>query len=263
MTIKAFQGQVKVSDIQAAFDEIIGRINKIVESYNASEDVKDIDYTKGKGVLSPEGYTLTVGGLKKVLGAYEGCLIGGKVFRVNSTQAYITEGLYITFEKVFRIHSQLLSIGNSTELYLNTDTGTLTVTNTEGNNLVLLTSLDRSRTDKPLNNIKSTQLEKVSGYKLTTQNRGISKNSIDADTENKGRFINCDVYAVNSKTWNNVTVFGYNIASGTDNGDSPHRGHVSPILVNFLFVPKGMKDPFTRSGDAFRNIYKATLQKPE
>ena len=42
MTFKDFKGQVKISDVQKAFDNLVNRINNSIDTY------------KGKGVLIPE-----------------------------------------------------------------------------------------------------------------------------------------------------------------------------------------------------------------
>ena len=67
MVSKNFKGQVKISDVQETFNEIVNRTNEMLEFYNSSEGVQDIDYTKGSPTLAPSGYTLTVGGLKQAM----------------------------------------------------------------------------------------------------------------------------------------------------------------------------------------------------
>lgn len=107
--IKDFKGQVKVSDIQAAFDEIVDRINKQVDIYNDAAGYADIDYTKGSPKLSNAGYTLTIGGLKSVIDAYNGTLIGCKAYKLSDTAVLVSDGLYFKDGQVYRINSRVVS----------------------------------------------------------------------------------------------------------------------------------------------------------
>lgn len=106
--IKDFQGQVKVADIQAAFDEIVDRINKQVDIYNNAAGYEDIDYTKGSPKLGSGNYTLTIGGLKSVINAYNGTLIGCKVYKLSDTSVLVSGGLYFKDGQVYRINSTVL-----------------------------------------------------------------------------------------------------------------------------------------------------------
>ena len=128
--IKKFSGQVKVSDIQAAFTKIVNRINTLIDNYNSSVEVQDIDYSKGNAALAPGGYALSIGGLKRVMEAYDGFLIGGRVFKIDNGNAIITPGIYITSNQIYRIQSQTIPVSSNT-LYLNTDSGNIS-TSTQG-----------------------------------------------------------------------------------------------------------------------------------
>ena len=83
MTIKDFRGQVKVSDVQNAFDEIVNRINSKVDVYNSFFDLQDYDLTKGSPLLGASGYTLSVGGLKSVLNSYANTVIGCRTWKID------------------------------------------------------------------------------------------------------------------------------------------------------------------------------------
>ena len=126
--IKDFMGQVKVADVQAAFDEIIDRINKQVDIYNDTAGYGDIDYTKGSPKLSNAGYTLSIGGLKSVIDAYNGTLIGCKVYKLSDTAVLVSDGLYFKDGNVYRINSRVVS-GQSdwdlSDLYYDIDNDTV------------------------------------------------------------------------------------------------------------------------------------------
>ena len=108
MTIKDFRGQVKVSDVQNAFDEIVNRINSKVDVYNSFFDLQDYDLTKGSPLLGASGYTLSVGGLKSVLNSYANTVIGCKTFRLDDETLLVSDGFCITPDRVYRINSQIM-----------------------------------------------------------------------------------------------------------------------------------------------------------
>lgn len=124
--VRNFKGQVKISEVQKEFDELLSRINTVIDAYNSSKYVADIDYTKGDSTLGSSGYTLTLGGLKQVMKAMNGTVIGAKVFEVNNgTQVKITSGILITTNKIYRLPDTLLDLPSGTgikTLYFNTDT---------------------------------------------------------------------------------------------------------------------------------------------
>ena len=107
MDYKNFKGQVKISDVQACFDDLTNRINSLIDKYNASSYVTDINYNNVSPELAPVNYTLSVGGLKKILDAYDGCVLGTKVFRV-SNNLLITDGLLIRRNGCIHLPSALI-----------------------------------------------------------------------------------------------------------------------------------------------------------
>lgn len=126
--IKDFKGQVKVSDIQAAFDEIVDRINAQIDIYNNAAGLGNIDYTKGSPKLSNAGYTLSIGGLKSVIDAYNGTLIGCKAYRLSDTSALISDGIYFKDGEVYRIDSTVITAEDDwdiSDLYYDLDQQTV------------------------------------------------------------------------------------------------------------------------------------------
>ena len=115
--VKQFKGEVKISDVQAEFDALVGRINKMVDAYNGTNQViTNIDYTKGGSNLAPSGYTLTVGGIKQALKSLDGHVVGGKCFYNTANTVKMSDGLLFTKGGVFRLPDSILtrpSNGNS------------------------------------------------------------------------------------------------------------------------------------------------------
>ena len=94
MTFKDFKGQVIISDVQKAFDNLVDRINDSIDIYNESSYVTDINYNNVSEELAPLNYTLSVGGLKKILETYDGYVVGCKVFKIGNN-LNITSGVLI------------------------------------------------------------------------------------------------------------------------------------------------------------------------
>ena len=123
--VKDFRGQVKISEVKAEFDYLLTTINNTIDLFNQSEVMSDeIDFSNVSPNIAPPNYTLSVGGLKKILEAYNGAIVGCRVFRIGTDKYYITEGLLITSEiangvskpKVVRIQGGILS-GSGSHIY--------------------------------------------------------------------------------------------------------------------------------------------------
>lgn len=118
--MKDFKGLVKISDVQNAFDEIVGNINNMVDTYNASAKVLDIDYTKGSAELGASGYTLSVGGLKRIIQTYQGCSVGCKPFKIDANHCKVTAGFVFADNTVYRADEQDMT-GSGNILYFDVD----------------------------------------------------------------------------------------------------------------------------------------------
>ena len=123
--VKDFRGQVKISEVKAEFDYLLTTINNTIDLFNQSEVMSDeIDFSNVSPNIAPPNYTLSVGGLKKILEAYNGAIVGCRVFRIGTDKYYITEGLLITSEiangvskpKVVRIKGGILN-GSGSHIY--------------------------------------------------------------------------------------------------------------------------------------------------
>lgn len=123
--MKNFKGLVKISDVQNAFDELTTSINNMIDSYNYSAKVLDIDYTKGSKELASSGYSLSVGGLKKIINTYQGCTVGCKAFKIDANHCKVTAGYVFANNKVYRVKEQDLT-GSGSILYYDLDNDKLT-----------------------------------------------------------------------------------------------------------------------------------------
>lgn len=119
--VKDFKGEVKVSDVQKEFDDIVNRINNMVTTYNDTLKIESLDYTVGGVNLSPSGYTLTVGGLKQGIKGTHGSTIGGKCCKIDDKTIKISDGIVITPKGFHRLpDSVITTVDNSKTLYYNT-----------------------------------------------------------------------------------------------------------------------------------------------
>lgn len=107
--VRNFRGQVRISDVQEEFDNLVDGINNMITSYNNAVDTTEtVDYTKGGTTLAPIGYTLTIGGLKQVLKLYDGAVLGSEVYKIADKNFYVANGLYIKDGKVIRLNQGLV-----------------------------------------------------------------------------------------------------------------------------------------------------------
>lgn len=115
--VRNFRGQVRISDVKDEFDNLTSHINNMISIYNNAVGAEgSIDYTKASSSIAPVGYTLTIGALKKILNAYNGALLGSQVYRSAGDLYQVTDGLYITKNKVYRLKHGLLQ-GSGDILY--------------------------------------------------------------------------------------------------------------------------------------------------
>lgn len=104
---KDFKGQVKISEVKECLDTLVTGVNKQIDLYNTSDYVQDIDYNIGAPDLAPLNYTLSVGGLKKFLSAYNGCVVGCKAFNIGGQYA-VTDGIMFLQDGCHRIPAQII-----------------------------------------------------------------------------------------------------------------------------------------------------------
>lgn len=119
-----FRGQVKIEDVQGQFDKLVSDINDMIDTYNDAGYVDEIDLNDVSDELSPMDYTLSVGGLRKILDAYDGAIIGCKVFPVNDAQnLYITSGLLLTKDGGYKLPTAVLQNDGSNSLWFSPSKG--------------------------------------------------------------------------------------------------------------------------------------------
>lgn len=268
MASYTFKGQVKVADVQAAFDDFINRINKMVDTYNATEIVlKNTDLTVGSPTLASTDYTLSVGGIKQLLEAYDGVLIGCRAIRVDSNHVAVTDGIYFTKEKPVRVKAQVLQ-GNSFDIYYSPDKNEVGLISDDEipEGAFIISNLSNTSTDTYLSTIRDVQLEGLDGYKIVINKRGMPW-GVEGDNTSSHRFQGSCVFQVNSAGADSITwaSTGWALAQGyAFNGSGVKRAHSSFGPANFLFIPKGQQSPIVVHGNnhTSRTNYSFKLEKP-
>lgn len=121
--VRNFKGVVKVADVQEEFDNLLNTINAKIDEYNSSLNIEDIDYNNGGPDLAPYGYTLSVGGLKKVLNAYDRAILGANILRLSNGVCVVSEGLYIKDGEVIKLPSKVVE-GDGKSVYYHPESET-------------------------------------------------------------------------------------------------------------------------------------------
>lgn len=269
MTSYTFRGQVKVSDVQAAFDDFVNRINTIITTYNNTNQLIDsMDLSKGAPTLAAGGYSLSVGGLKKILEMYDGVLLGCRAFRIDETHVAITDGMYITENAAVRINPQILE-GDGYDIYLNTETGELALVddNTYPQGFTHILQLSNTGGVEYLNEFRDVQLAEVPGYKLTIQKRDWGA-FIEQDNPNIHRFQGAGADYVPKEGAGSVDFYDgttrINVIQGYADWDNgTYRKHLWVDPAKFLFIPKGCNTPLQVTDDRRirRTQYTINLEK--
>lgn len=113
-----FKGQVKIEDVSNQLDLLTDGINRMIDTYNDAGYVTDIDLNDVSSELSPMDYTLSVGGLKKVLDAYDNTVIGCNVFTDSKKEnLYISSGLLLTRKGGYGLPSAVIKNKGQTEIW--------------------------------------------------------------------------------------------------------------------------------------------------
>lgn len=113
-----FKGQVKIEDVSRQLDLLVDGINNMIDTYNDAGYVTDIDLNDVSSELSPMDYTLSVGGLKKVLDAYDNAVIGCNVFTDSKKEnLYISSGLLLTRNGGYGLPSAVIKNEGQTEIW--------------------------------------------------------------------------------------------------------------------------------------------------
>lgn len=168
--VRQFKNRVRIADVQAEFDNLCERIDNLNQRIQDVTDIgEEYDYSVGSDQLASAGYTLTVGGLKKALAAFDGMVIGAKAFRVNSNTVRLTAGLLITSQGCFNIPSGAITIPPTVySIYFDTTINTITTSPTD----YKICDINLNRGSINATDNKSVQCENIYGtYNISIPSR--------------------------------------------------------------------------------------------
>lgn len=242
--VKKFTGQVKASEIQALFEEFTTAINTMVQNYNTAIDISDMDFSKGSASLGAYNYTLTIGGLKTLLSACSGTIIGFKVFK-NGNGFITTEGLYVTNTGVKKIPSYSATTIAGRFIHWNPNTNEFNVDNIRiaPSPSVLIAEIEPRRersaelNDLPSVEIVGSDLKIKVGNKYKAQDDSNTFNT----TSNPIFLCGCEECA-NEGVPKRALMFGEEVSYNAQPG---HRRRTYWQIVNALYIPKGAGNPYT------------------
>jgi len=242
--VKKFTGQVKASEIQALFEEFTTAINTMVENYNTAIDLSDMDFSKGSASLGAYNYTLTIGGLKTLLSACSGTIIGFKVFK-NGNGFVTTEGLYVTETRVYKIPVYSANSISGKYIHWNPSTSVFTVNNdfNPPTGSVRLAAIDAKRersaemNDLPSIEIVGSDLKIKVGNKFKGQHESDTFNS-----SNDAIFLCGSEEVAGEGQQRRALLFNTEVSWNQQPG---HRRRTYWQFVNALYIPKGFSNPYT------------------
>lgn len=263
-----FKGQVKISDVQRELNSLVTAINELIDAYNASDYVQDMDYSNGSGSLAPSGYTLTVGGLKTILAAYANKTLGFKVFYrgiLNNNPEYVvSDGIIFTASGTIRVPMKLIA-GQGKYLYYNTTSSTYQFSETKletSDTLYFITRLNNNRAEKYANSPLFTTEER-DGYEIYIPKLNSSiwhDMPFTVDNTNPRVIAGNEAVGDEGQPWRESFFLG-NPANA--NQQAYHRGRAYYAMLSWLLLPKGVSNPFSYNYGSTQKVWNVNFVKPD
>lgn len=246
---KRFSGQVKASDIQTEFDTLVSKVNELIDIYNASIDTSDIDFTRGSSSLGAYNYCLTVGGLKKILQACNGTVVGCKAYK-NGSDLIVSDGLIITSTGVYRTPYTVQQNFNNIFLYYNPTNGTFTRSDssTAPTGSYRIAEVEMRRENVPVvNDFRNAQIEDTA-FRIKVGNKYKDQFDSNGFYNNTSMFLSGSEYVGEqkdsgswSRNWYRALLFGSEVSWNVQSGSQKRQYYQ---IVNALYIPKGVSNPY-------------------
>lgn len=240
--VDAFRGQVKISDIQDAFDDLVNKINTLIDAYNLAEESAGFTLDDGGSYLAPEGYTLSIGGLKKVLSSYDGAVFGCHAWKVGS-KLVISNGIYIKNGAVIKMPQGVVDLDNNKFLYYDTSTSSYVTSQIglSGDNYIYIRNINEKRNINICDTSSNYAIK--DDMKVFCGNNGTDMKTNNYDDSFRPCFV-CGTNTTNigKESW--VYFLGQEVAHNWRT--TSHNGkEVFPY--NHFFLPENISNPFTMS----------------
>lgn len=235
-----FKGQVKIEDVKNEFDYLINHINALIDKYNLAAEALNFTIDTGSPSLAPEGYTLSIGGLKKIVNVYNGCTFGSHIFKAGD-KYIVTAGIAFRNNKVIKLPQTVLTY-YATGLYLEYNVAEnryyLDTVKTDTTDTVCVRAIHPHR-DNILrdNNL----LPSIHPYlRVFTGNASIDRGVKNYPDTNKEQF--CTAMIGEIEHPNSISFLGKLFTHCWRT--TSHNGKMF-MLANRFFKPKGIENPWT------------------
>lgn len=234
-----FKGQVKIEDVQKAFDDMVARVNALREKYELSLSAANYNLEVGQATLAPDRYALSVGGLKQILNDANGIILGCRIYK-SGNNFYCSEGIRITSTGVTRIKAQKISGTGHYVVLSNQSTGAVQRVTTPASGAIVISKINARQTENGICELVQA-LGDASSKKIFAGNNGADINSYQTRTGTNECFIG---FSVHDNDWDKhlvITFNGFEIGSTRRTG---HRNSKFSMLWQHFFLPKGVASPF-------------------
>ena len=239
-----FKGQVKIEDVKNEFDYLINSINALIDKYNTAANALNFTVNTGAPVLAPEGYTLSVGGLKKIVDVYNGCTIGSHIFKAGSKYV-VTAGVAFRDGKIIKLPQGVVTY-YATGLYLEYSVSEnryyLDTVKTDTADTVCVRAIHPYRDNILRDNNLLPSIHPT--LKVFTGNASITIGTRNYPDTNKEQFCTAMLGEIGNP--NSVWLLGKLFTHAWRT--TSHNGKMF-MLANRFFKPKGIANPWTFDKD--------------
>lgn len=260
-----FRGQVKIADVEAQFNSLITKINEAIRIFNDAISLTGtIDFNKGSSVLSPKGYSLSIGGLKTILLAYEGSIIGCDVYKVDDNNLFITNGIYFKpnftgmLPDVITLptgHISNYTIGSKQTLYYSIELGEYKIVEghrqdkdivINGNTYINICPLNLNR-DIKYCDTRNFEVDNVPNFHIYTGDNTIGNYTTNQsiDTSKGAKFEGYVGTAAGRNTSSSAQLFGTRVSHHVRGGG---RDSTCWCSIPYLWIPKGLPSLYNLFG---------------
>lgn len=245
-----FKGQVKVADVQKAFDDMIAKINVFRQRYEDALNSANYTLDTGVNTLAPNRYTLSVGGLKQIISDMQGQVVGCRVFKSGNTY-FIGEGLVFTGGQVKHISQATLG-GTGEYVILNTFNVPTRATSA-GNNFVI-TKLNTQEGNGICEIVDA--IADASDMKIFCGNNAIDRWVSQTRDASKDLFVS----RTPTNNENGVqTVYFNGQAVSWEWRTTKHNGK-QVFFYDHFFLPKNVPNPWTGTAETALKIFTPIIQ---
>lgn len=244
-----FKGQVKIEDVKNEFDYLINHINALINKYNLAAEALNFTIDTGSPSLAPEGYVLSIGGLKKIVNVYNGCTFGSHIFKAGD-KYIVTAGIAFRNNKVIKLPQAVLTY-YATGLYLEYNVAEnryyLDTVKTDTTDTVCVRAIHPYRDNILRDNNLLPSIHPT--LRVFTGNASFAEGTRNYPTTDKEQF--CTAMMGEIANPQDLLFLGKLFTNSWRT--TSHNGKMF-MLANRFFKPKGIGNPWQFLNDQWKNI---------